>query len=59
LKNTLIIRGEDMNNKYKVTKKQMAALGIRKTETGDYDYIDPREKGKSKYEPISKREVSK
>jgi hypothetical protein len=43
-----------MANK-KVTRKQMASLGIRKTETGDYDYIDPNERNKSKYEPISKR----
>jgi len=39
----------------KVTKKQMASLGIRKTETGDYDYIDPNEKNQSKYKPISNR----
>ncbi|MEW9096117.1 MAG: hypothetical protein AB2417_13640 [Clostridiaceae bacterium] len=43
-----------MVNKRKFTKKQMASLGIRKTENGDYDYIDPVEKEKSKYKTIRK-----
>ena len=43
-----------MGNKLTVTKKKMARLGIKKTETGDYDYIDPNEKDRSKYEPVRK-----
>lgn len=42
-----------MANKRKVTKKQMASLGLRKTENGDYDYINPNDKD-SKYKPIRK-----
>lgn len=40
-----------MANKRKVTKKQMASLGLKKTENGDYDYIDPNDKD-SKYKPV-------
>lgn len=43
-----------MSNKLTVTKKKMASLGLRKTEAGDYDYIDPEEKNRSKYEPVRK-----
>ncbi|WP_315118105.1 hypothetical protein [uncultured Clostridium sp.] len=43
-----------MVNKRKVTKKQMLSLGLRKTENGDYDYIDSGEKERSKYKPIRK-----
>ncbi|MBC2399142.1 MULTISPECIES: hypothetical protein [Clostridium] len=43
-----------MSNKLTVTKKKMASLGLRKTEGGDYDYIDPQEKGKSKYQTVRK-----
>ncbi len=43
-----------MTNKRKVTNKQMAALGLRKTENGDYDYIDPDEKARSKYKSVKK-----
>lgn len=43
-----------MSNKLTVTKKKMAALGLQKTERGDYDYIDPEEKNKSKYKPVRK-----
>lgn len=42
-----------MANKRKVTKKQMASLGLKKTENGDYDYIDPNDKN-SKYKPVKK-----
>jgi hypothetical protein len=41
-----------MGSKYTVKTKQLTRLGIRKTETGDYEYIDPSEKNKSKYRPI-------
>ena len=41
-------------NKLKVKNKEYARLGIRKTQEGDFEYIDPSEKGKSKYEPIRK-----
>ena len=40
-----------MANKRKVTKKQMASLGLKKTENGDYNYIDPNDKD-SKYKPV-------
>ena len=42
-----------MTNKRKVTKKQMASLGLKKTENGDYDYINPDDKN-SKYKPVRK-----
>ena len=43
-----------MSNKLNVTKKKMAALGIKKNEQNDYDYIDPEEKNKSKYKLVKK-----
>jgi hypothetical protein len=43
-----------MSNKLKVKSKQMASLGIRKNEAGDYEYINPEDKNKSKYKPIRK-----
>lgn len=43
-----------MGNKRKVTKKQMASLGLKKTENGDYDYINPEDKTNSKYKPVRK-----
>lgn len=43
-----------MTNKHKVTKKKMASLGLRKTENGDYDYINPDDKTNSKYKPVRK-----
>ncbi len=43
-----------MSSKIKVTNKQMASLGIRKNETGDYEYIDPSEKNRSKYKDVRK-----
>lgn len=43
-----------MANKRKITKKQMASLGLKKTENGDYDYIDPNDKD-SKYKPVKNR----
>jgi hypothetical protein len=43
-----------MGNKLKIKNKQMASLGIRKNEMGDYEYINPEDKNKSKYKPIRK-----
>lgn len=43
-----------MSNKLIVPKKLMTRLGLKKTESGDYDYLDPNEKNKSKYEPVRK-----
>ncbi|MFT8349709.1 hypothetical protein [Clostridium saccharoperbutylacetonicum] len=43
-----------MTNKRKVTKKQMASLGLKKTENGDYEYVNPEDKTKSKYKHIRK-----
>jgi hypothetical protein len=43
-----------VSNKLTVTKKKMAALGLKKTDTGDYDYINPSEKNKSKYNAVKK-----
>jgi hypothetical protein len=49
------MKGEfKMSNKLTVTKKKMAALGLKQTERGDYDYINPEEKNNSKYKPIKK-----
>lgn len=43
-----------MTNKRKVTQKQMASLGLKKTENGDYDYINPNDKTNSKYKSVRK-----
>jgi len=43
-----------MSNKLKNTNKQMASLGIRKNEVGDYEYINPDDKNKSKYKTVKK-----
>lgn len=43
-----------MSSKYTVKEKQFTRLGIRKNRNGDYEYIDPNEKNKSKYEPVKK-----
>lgn len=43
-----------MVNKHKVKDKQYARLGIKKNTNGDFEYIDPSEKYKSKYESIKK-----
>lgn len=40
---------------HKFTKKQFGALGLRKSEAGDYIFIDPNEAQKSKYNPVDKR----
>jgi len=40
-------------NKSATSRKKMASLGIKKNENGDYEYIDPAEKNKSKYNTIS------
>jgi hypothetical protein len=47
-----------MGSKYTVKDKQLRRLGIRKNETGDYEYIDPDEKLRSKYQPVRKYEKS-
>lgn len=43
-----------MSNKLKVTKRKMAALGIRKNDKNDYEYINSEDKDKSKYNPVKK-----
>lgn len=40
-----------MSSKHKNSKKQMASLGLKKTENGDYTYIDPKDKTGS-YKPV-------
>lgn len=47
-----------MVSKYTLKAKQLTRLGIRKNESGDYEYIDPSEKNKSKYRSIKKYEKS-
>jgi len=42
-----------MTNKRKTSKKQMASLGLKKTENGDYEYINSNDKD-SKYKPVRK-----
>ena len=44
-----------MSSKLTTTKKKMAALGVKQTERGDYDYIDPSEENKSKFKPVKKQ----
>lgn len=44
-----------MANKRKVTKKQMASLGLKKTSNGDYTYIDPEDKTGS-YKPVRNKD---
>lgn len=39
-------------NKYKIKEKDYARLGIRKNAEGNFEYIDPSEKNKSKYKPV-------
>ena len=43
-----------MSNKLTVTRKKMASLGLKKNESGVYEYLNPSEKNKSKYKPIRK-----
>ena len=43
-----------MSSKLKTTSKQMASLGIRKNQVGDYEYINPEEKNSSKYKAVKK-----
>ena len=43
-----------MSNKLTVTNKKLASLGLKKNEHGDYEYLDPSEKNKSKYKSIRK-----
>lgn len=43
-----------MNNKLITPQKKMTRLGLKKTENGDYDYLDPSERNRSKYEPVKK-----
>lgn len=43
-----------MSSKLTVTRKKMASLGLKKNDKGDYEYIDPAEKNKSKYKPIKR-----
>ncbi|MBU3177542.1 hypothetical protein KPL47_14480 [Clostridium estertheticum] len=44
-----------MSNKLKVNKNKMAALGIKKNDQNDYEYIDSEEKNKSKYNSVTKK----
>ena len=43
-----------MSNKLKVNQSKMAKLGIKKNEQNDYEYIDPEDKHKSKYNTVNK-----
>lgn len=43
-----------MVNKHKVKDKEYAKLGIRKNSNGDFEYINPNDKNKSKYKPVRK-----
>lgn len=43
-----------MTTKYKNTKKKMASLGLKKTENGDYTYIDVNDKN-SEFKPVRKK----
>lgn len=52
--NLSVERDEYMSNKLKTNDKQMTSLGIKKNEVGDYEYINPDDKNKSKYKSIKK-----
>ena len=43
-----------MGTKISITQKKMASLGLMKNEKGDYEYIDPLDKNKSKYRIVKK-----
>lgn len=43
-----------MANKLKVKDKEYARLGIRKNSNGDFEYINPNDKNKSKYKSVKK-----
>jgi hypothetical protein len=45
-----------MVSKFTSKEKQLTRLGIRKNESGDYEYIDPSEKKRSKYQSIKRYE---
>ena len=51
----MVYEGRDiMGSKISVTQKKMASLGLMKNEKGDFEYIDPSDKNKSKYKPVKK-----
>lgn len=56
---TIDIEVSFMVNKYSVKRKQYERLGIRKNKSGDFDYINPDEKNKSKYESIERYSKNK
>ncbi|WP_302180677.1 hypothetical protein [Clostridium sp. 001] len=43
-----------MVNKRKVKDKQYENMGIRKNSQGDFEYINPEDKTKSKYNSVKK-----
>lgn len=43
-----------MVNKRKVKNKQYEKLGIKKNSNGDFQYIDPEDRDKSKYKSVRK-----
>ncbi|EET88096.1 conserved hypothetical protein [Clostridium carboxidivorans P7] len=43
-----------MVNKRKTKSNQYAKLGIRKNSNGDFEYINPEDKNRSKYKEIKK-----
>lgn len=43
-----------MANKLKVKDKEYTRLGIRKNSNGDFEYINPNDKNKSKYKSVRK-----
>lgn len=43
-----------MVNKRKTKDNQYGKLGIRKNSNGDFEYINPNDKNKSKYKEIKK-----
>ncbi|OAA86498.1 hypothetical protein [Clostridium ljungdahlii] len=43
-----------MVNKRKVKDKQYEKMGIRKNSQGDFEYINPEDKTKSKYNSVKK-----
>ncbi|SHJ92356.1 hypothetical protein SAMN02745163_02834 [Clostridium cavendishii DSM 21758] len=44
-----------MSNKLRVTKKQMASLGLKKSEQNGYEYINPEDESKYEYKPVRNR----
>ena len=46
-----------MSNKLTVTKKQMASLGLKKSEQNGYEYINAKDESKYEYKPVRNKKT--